>query len=191
MDLVKGGRGAIERMVEAYGFSTRQALCEQLGVSKSTLATRYMRDSFPSDWVIQCALETGVSLQWLATGEGVQFENLQTDVVALPKKKIIKGELFDSSFLLFDKAFLPSNYGEVCIIADGDVLYLSEKKFESIQDGKWIISFDNKVSVREITVLPSDRVRVEAGKSPFECSKNEIEYVYKVIGTFLFNGGSQ
>ncbi|MHC5175204.1 phage repressor protein CI [Serratia rhizosphaerae] len=191
MDLVKGGRGAIERMVEAYGFSTRQALCEQLGVSKSTLATRYMRDSFPSDWVIQCALDTGVSLQWLATGEGVQFENLQTDVVTLPKKKIIKGELFDSSFLFFDKAFLPANYGEVCIIADGDILYLSEKNFESIQDGKWIISFDNKVSVREITVLPSDRVRVEAGKSPFECSKNEIKYVYKVIGTFLFNGESQ
>ncbi|WP_262830710.1 helix-turn-helix domain containing protein [Klebsiella aerogenes] len=25
-------------MVEAYGFTTRQALCDQLGVSKSTMA---------------------------------------------------------------------------------------------------------------------------------------------------------
>lgn len=57
MDLDKGGRGAIERMVEVYRFTTRKALCEKLGVSKSTLATRYTRDSFPSDWVIQCALE--------------------------------------------------------------------------------------------------------------------------------------
>lgn len=189
MDLVKGGRGAIERMVEAYGFSTRQALCEQLGVSKSTLATRYMRDSFPSDWVIQCALETGVSLRWLTTGEGVQFENHQTDILTLPKKKLINGKLFDASFLMFDKAFLPPNYGEICIISDGDVFYLSEKNFDFVQDGKWVINFDDKISVREITVLPSDRVRVETGKSPFECSKSEITYVYKVIGTFLFNGG--
>lgn len=30
MNLEKGGRGAIERMVEAYGFKTRQALCDHL-----------------------------------------------------------------------------------------------------------------------------------------------------------------
>lgn len=34
MNLEKGGRGAIERMVEAYGFKTRQALCDHLGISK-------------------------------------------------------------------------------------------------------------------------------------------------------------
>lgn len=62
MNLEKGGRGAIERMVEAYGFKTRQALCDHLGISKSTLATRYMRDSFPAEWVIQCALETAPRL---------------------------------------------------------------------------------------------------------------------------------
>ena len=32
MNLEKGGRGAIERMVEAYGFKTRQALCDHLGI---------------------------------------------------------------------------------------------------------------------------------------------------------------
>lgn len=37
MNLEKGGLGAIERMVQAYGFETRQALCDHLGVSKSTL----------------------------------------------------------------------------------------------------------------------------------------------------------
>ncbi|WP_204579013.1 helix-turn-helix domain-containing protein, partial [Citrobacter cronae] len=26
--------------------------------SKSTMANRYLRDSFPAEWVIQCALET-------------------------------------------------------------------------------------------------------------------------------------
>lgn len=46
MDFNSGGKKAIERLVEAYGFGTRQALCDHLGVSKSTMATRYMRDIF-------------------------------------------------------------------------------------------------------------------------------------------------
>ncbi|MDA7147119.1 helix-turn-helix domain-containing protein, partial [Escherichia coli] len=35
-------------MVKAYGYKTRQALADHLGISKSTLATRYMRDIFPA-----------------------------------------------------------------------------------------------------------------------------------------------
>ncbi len=52
MDFSSGGKKVIERLVEAYGFSTRQASCDHLGVSKSTMATRYMRDIFPADWVL-------------------------------------------------------------------------------------------------------------------------------------------
>ena len=70
MDLRKGGKAAIERMLEAYGVTTKQALCERLGISSSTLANRYLRDTFPADYIIQCALETGVSLKWLVTGNG-------------------------------------------------------------------------------------------------------------------------
>lgn len=65
-----GGRDAINRLIKAYNFSSRQQLCDHLSVSKSTMANRYLRDSFPAKWVIQCALETGVSLFWLATGQG-------------------------------------------------------------------------------------------------------------------------
>lgn len=107
MNLEKGGREAIERMVEAYGYTTRQALCDHLGVSKSTLATRYMRDSFPAEWVIQCALETGASLKWLVSGEGVKFESNKSDVVIVPKKNLLDGKMLDASHLLFDKAFCP------------------------------------------------------------------------------------
>ncbi|WP_249824496.1 helix-turn-helix domain-containing protein, partial [Escherichia coli] len=31
MDFSSGGKKVIERLVEAYGFSTRQALCDHLG----------------------------------------------------------------------------------------------------------------------------------------------------------------
>lgn len=41
----KGGKEVIFRIVEAYGFSSRQALCNHLGVSQSTLANRSARDA--------------------------------------------------------------------------------------------------------------------------------------------------
>lgn len=65
----QGGKAAIERLEEAYGFTTRQALAEHLDVSKSTLANRYMRDTFPADWIIQCAFETDVPLNGLPLGK--------------------------------------------------------------------------------------------------------------------------
>nr|WP_320386307.1 helix-turn-helix domain-containing protein [Enterobacter sp. 170198] len=39
-----------------YDFITRQALCNRLGVSKSTMATQYMRDIFPTDWGLKCIM---------------------------------------------------------------------------------------------------------------------------------------
>lgn len=59
-----------------------------------------MRDSFPSDWVIQCALETEVYLNWLTTGKGVIFENQQSDIIKIPCQKIFDGKLFDYILLI-------------------------------------------------------------------------------------------
>ncbi|MDO1994297.1 helix-turn-helix domain-containing protein, partial [Escherichia coli] len=40
MNFKNGGQAVITRMLEAYGFKTRQALCEQFNVSASTMGTR-------------------------------------------------------------------------------------------------------------------------------------------------------
>ncbi|MEH8936669.1 helix-turn-helix transcriptional regulator, partial [Klebsiella pneumoniae] len=109
MNLEKGGRGAIERMVEAYGFKTRQALCDHLGISKSTLATRYMRDSFPAEWVIQCSLETGISLNWLTTGQGSKQGSHKANTKELEKHVLTNGSLRKDGSYVFDASFLPDN----------------------------------------------------------------------------------
>jgi len=90
MDFKTGGQKVIERLVEVYGFTTRQVLCDHLGVSKSTLATRYMRDLFPAEWVVQCALETGVELKWLTTGHGNMFNDRKSDIVEIENVVSIK-----------------------------------------------------------------------------------------------------
>ncbi|GGD11310.1 hypothetical protein GCM10011513_05950 [Franconibacter daqui] len=84
----QGGKAAIERLVEAYGFTTRQALADHLGVSKSMLANRYMRDTFPADWIIQCALEKGIPLRWLWTFEGPMWLDTKAQIIRLVKKSV-------------------------------------------------------------------------------------------------------
>lgn len=53
---------------ESLWFSSRQAFCNHLGISQSTMANRYARDTFPADWVVICSMETGVPVEWLAFG---------------------------------------------------------------------------------------------------------------------------
>nr|WP_247650257.1 helix-turn-helix domain-containing protein [Hafnia alvei] len=68
-----------------------------------------MRDSFPSDWVIQCALETGMYLRWIAFGAGPEQDVGDIDVSTLPKSKLINGKLQEDGFYLFDSLFFLKN----------------------------------------------------------------------------------
>lgn len=183
MDLVKGGRGAIERMMEAYGFGSRQALCEQLGVSKSTLATRYMRDSFPSDWVIQCALETGYSLQWLVTGIGRSSDDIESDIIELPRKKIIAGKLFESNKYFFDKAILPNEYKKLFCLDEESTNYILDETEDPVSDGKWLVNIDDCFYIKDITRIPGNRILVSSKESRFECLLEDIKFLARVVVT--------
>ncbi|HCC1321577.1 TPA: phage repressor protein CI, partial [Salmonella enterica subsp. enterica serovar Paratyphi C] len=171
MNFDTGGRGAIERMVEAYGFTTRQALSNRLGISKSTLANRYMRDSFPAEWVIQCCLETGVSLSWLVTGQGHMFDSRRTDIIELDKKKIIENTLYDCGFCIFDKVLLPSNVNKPVVINDNEINYICEFSFSNINDGFWLIDIDGNVSIKEIVNIPDDKIKIITNRNNFDCNK--------------------
>ncbi|MDU4002706.1 phage repressor protein CI [Pluralibacter gergoviae] len=174
MDFSTGGRGAIERMVEAYGFTTRQALCEQLGISKSSLATRYMRDSFPSDWVIQCSLETGISLQWLVNGTGPLKYDTTYDIAQLPHYKILDGALLNASFYYLDRSLIPDNIVTPILISSEDDLILSDFEVNELIDGKWLIEIEGKIGIRDIMLIPKGRVKVSNAQSSFECLIDDI-----------------
>ncbi|CAM7203184.1 MULTISPECIES: phage repressor protein CI [Enterobacter] len=181
MNLEKGGRGAIERMVEAYGFKTRQALCDHLGISKSTLATRYMRDSFPAEWVIQCALETNSSLSWLTTGQGAKESSHKENTVKLVKKHLSNGKLVDDGSYVFDIAFLPKNLRDPVVVIDGESNFICERDYGDIRDGHWVVGIDGDILLRTLTRLPGSRLHVEGGNRSFECAIADIEVIAKVV----------
>ncbi|CAI1619918.1 Bacteriophage CI repressor helix-turn-helix domain [Serratia marcescens] len=201
LDLDKGGRAAIERMIEAYGCGTKTALAELLGISKGTLSNRYLRDTFPADYVIQCALETGVSLEWLATGVGDRIDkaelqdevtvnpNVMSDVIVIPRKKIIDGNLYDSNFVIMDKTIIPSHINNALVINDDEVLYLAEQEIDDITDGTWLIEVEGKISIKNLIRVPIGKIRVlyTNGKLAFEASLHEVRPIAKCYFKVMAN----
>lgn len=181
MDFSSGGKKVIERLVEAYGFSTRQALCDHLGVSKSTMATRYMRDIFPADWVLQCAMETGTSLEWLSFGEGKKNNLTKHNVRALDKKILVNGKLEDSGSYIFDTSFLPENLNRPIVVSSENSELICDFDFDDVRDGKWLVNIDNELSFRKITRLPGGRIYVSNDHHSFECALIDLIIAAKVI----------
>ena len=179
----QGGKAAIQRLVEAYGFTTRQALADHLGVSKSTLANRYMRDTFPADWIIQCALDTGVSLRWLSTSEGPMRVDAKAQIISLVKQKISDGKLCEIGYLLFDLSLLPKDLEDISAIETEDATYLVKNNLDEINDGLWLISIDGIHSIRKLVRLPNNCVMLESKSSKIECNINDINIIAKVIMT--------
>ncbi|EPV8395065.1 TPA: phage repressor protein CI [Klebsiella aerogenes] len=180
MDFSSGGKRVIERLVEAYGFSTRQALCDHLGVSKSTMATRYMRDIFPADWVLQCAIETGSSLEWLSFGEGIPKDIAKLDYHILPKKVLNDGKLEDDGYYIFDKLFLPKALNKAVVVSAENSDFVCEMEFDDVRDGKWLVNIDGEISFRTLTRLPGSRVHVSSQNHSFECALTDIEVIAKI-----------
>lgn len=197
MDFKSGGQSVINRLLEAYGFKTRQALCEQLKVSTSTMGTRWMRDIFPADWVIQCSIETGASVEWLSFGKGEMFPNekensvkrishsaneqLLGDIMSVQRKKLIDGNIFDSNFYMLDKTMIPSHITKPVIVEDDGIEYVADQHFSEISDGTWLVEIEGLAGIKEIARIPVGRVHVtptEGGHS-FECGIDDIKPLAK------------
>ncbi|EMF8437225.1 phage repressor protein CI [Citrobacter freundii] len=185
MDFNNGGRKAIERLVEAYGFQTRQALADHLGVSKSTLATRYMRDIFPSDWVITCALQTGASLTWLVEGTGPIFDIEKSDILRIKKQIVTDGNLLDAGTVYFDKTILPQDIISPIILEVDKILYIADLSFNEIVDGQWLLSIDGKLSIRNVSRIPNNNIRVTKENITFDCSVEDLQFQAIIKKTFI------
>lgn len=183
IDPDRGGKAAIERLVEAYGFTTRQALADHLNVSKSTLANRYLRDTFPADWIIQCALDTKVDLAWLVNGVGPLKSSQNENLVTLNKFDLMDGLLCESGFLSLDRYLLPEKTSGLVFVSTAESHFVCDKEFIIVRDGKWLVKIDSEVSFRELTRLPKNKVFISGGSKEFECSIDDIEIIASVILT--------
>jgi len=176
-NLNQGGKAAIERLVEAYGFTTRQALADHLGVSKSTLANRYMRNTFPADWIIQCALETGVPLDWLVSGIGESVHKSTNEVFKLQKFCLTQGNLKEDGECVWDKNYISIKEDSLYIVVDEKRSYICDSNFNHVEDGKWLIDIDGQKTLRDIVLLSNSKIQVRYQDSTFVYNKNDITFI--------------
>ncbi|MDN0172176.1 phage repressor protein CI [Klebsiella pneumoniae] len=204
MSLIKagndsGGRDAINRLIKAYNFSSRQQLCEHLEVSKSTMANRYLRDSFPAEWVIQCALETGVSLLWLTTGQGDPGSNIDpkkninsvnsskvkplSELVSpeIDKATLNGGLLIDAGKAIIDSSILPSDSSNLLLVTTSGDSYLIDRNQTPPVNGTWLVDIDGIKSIVKLTRLPGNRLVVHQDDSSFECELDDIEVIGRAL----------
>lgn len=179
----EGGREAIERIMEAYGFTVRQQLADHLEISKSTLANRWMRDTFPFDWVILCAYETKASLKWLMTGNGPAFDPKESDLLSVSNIKLIEGVIHPALHTLFDMSFLKRDIKKPLQLIDGDSRYILETSFNDITDGLWLVEIDGSCSLKKISKIPSKKLKVIDQQVSFECGIDDIKPIGRVAMT--------
>lgn len=177
----------LDRICEAYGFSQKIQLANHFDIASSSLSNRYTRGAISYDFAAHCSLETGANLRWLLTGEGRKFENEklsdETSHISIQSFTISEGQLNTQGWVTIDRTFFPDGISDPYIVkADGKFHFMESKN--ALSDGTYLIDVDSSKSIRELTVLPGQKLHVSGGKIPFECSINDIKILNRVFAVY-------
>ncbi|CND81854.1 CI repressor [Yersinia intermedia] len=186
IDFSSGGAQVLDRIVTAYGFSSKIQLAQHFDIAGSSLSNRYKRDTFPSDFVVQCMAETGADLTWLVTGEGdIYGKEVESDTtLTIEKLKIVNGKLASDGILTLDQSFISRPVKQLQAVIDDHNIYLIDMAVTDLSDGKWLVDIEGNVSIRDLALIPVKRVHVTGGKVPFECDMSDIKGLGQVIGIY-------
>lgn len=176
--LSAGGRPVLRRILDAYGFQMQKDLGDLLDISSGTISTWVRRDFFPGDVVVTCALDTGVSLKWLATGQGEMYPapsaSQNEAVITIPKFRHESGELKEAGVWTLDPSLAPAATDSLRFIDGLHAGWLVDTAAQKIGNGRWVISIDDALDVFDVVRLPGGKVRLSNNAVDFECGVAEI-----------------
>ncbi|QLN46851.1 helix-turn-helix domain-containing protein [Klebsiella grimontii] len=171
-----GGKPVLRRILDAYGFTMQKELGDLLGISSGTISTWVRRDFFPGDVVVTCALDTGVSLEWLSTGKGQMREREEGSAseFSIEKYRLESGQLKDVGYWHPDPSMIPTNTHELVFIEGVNASWLVERSASNLANGRWLISIDGALDVFDVIRLPGSKVRLINKSAQFECAVSDI-----------------
>ncbi|MBJ9867769.1 phage repressor protein CI [Citrobacter koseri] len=176
----------LDRVLEAYGFTQKLQLAEHLGIASSSMSARYKRGGLPADIMLKCMAETGVTLEWLATGHGRKFEDEEVDILKMPRRKIVDGLIYDAGMYMLDKvSFLPGvplPTSPICVL-EGNNQFIVDTSFTEVYDDQWLVEIEGKTSIRTLTRIPIKKVRVSGVGMAFDCGIDDINVIGRVVLT--------
>ncbi|HEE4224580.1 TPA: phage repressor protein CI [Klebsiella pneumoniae] len=184
-----GGKEILQRIMQAYGFTMQKELGDHLDIPSGTMSAWVRREHFPGDVVIVCALDTGASLYWLATGNGGLYESNvtlpteQTALATIRKYRLENGELKKTGNWLADPSMIPDNHDGLMFVEGMGKSWLVDISANNIANGRWLISIDGAMDVFNVIRLPGNKVRLSNGSAEFECNLSDITPSGTVIFT--------
>lgn len=181
----QGGESAVQRLMQAYGFTMKKQLGDHLGAGTGTISTWVKRDYFPGEAIVRCALETGASLEWLASGVGEinRTSSLTRDGHYNERLKLIKhkslhrGELTNLDDVYFDSNIIEIINENVFLLSCIDKHYFIENYAFKSSEGKWLLQKADIFSISEIEVAPDEKYLIDGVLWP----KKEISLIGVVI----------
>lgn len=178
----------LDRVVDAYGFTSKLQLADHFDMASSSLSARFKRGIFPADMVVRCVAETGASLEWLATGQGRKFDNEEIDILRMPRRKIVDGLIYEAGMYMLDKvSFLPGKplpTSPLCVL-EGNNQFIVDTSFTEVYDDQWLVEVEGKTSIRTLTRIPIQKVRVSGVGMAFDCSIDDIKIIGRVVLTII------
>lgn len=189
LDELEGGKAVLTRMLQAYGFSMQKELGDLYGLSSGTISTWVRRDYFPGDVVVACALDTGVSLRWLATGKGNMQDapsagsSASASVLQLKKLRLRGGALEEEGVWVADPSLLDGSLAEPAYIVKGNHSWIIDLGSTIPGNGRWLLNIDGDVDVYDVARIPGNRIKVTRQDSHFECGVEEVMALGQVFIT--------
>lgn len=175
-----GGKEILQRIMQAYGFTMQKELGDHLDIPSGTMSAWVRREHFPGDVVIVCALDTGASLYWLATGNGGLYESNvtlpteQTALATIRKYRLENGELKKIGNWLADPSMIPDNHDGLMFVEGMGKSWLVDISAKNIANGRWLISIDGAMDVFNVIRLPGNKIRLSNDSAEFECNLSDI-----------------
>ena len=183
-----GGKLVLSRIMDAYGFTLQKQLCDLLNISSGTVSTWVRRNYFPGDVVVICALDTGVALQWLATGRGTQEieSKIIKNIDTIDKKTLNAGVLIDAGAWKSDLSFLNKRPLSPVFVNSDFGSWLVDAGVNDISNGRWLLGVDGKYDIYDVVILPGKKISVTKTKSSFICGIDEVEMIGKLTLTINY-----
>ncbi|MDC9821991.1 helix-turn-helix domain-containing protein [Pectobacterium polonicum] len=189
MVLSAGGKPILRRMLDAYGFEMQKELGDRFNLSSGTISSWVRRDFFPGDIVVTCALETGVSLRWLVTGQGDMKGEAafslpaNENVTDIPKYQLLSGELKSVGSWACDKALIPASVSSPAFVDGTKHSWVIDRDAKTLSNGRWFVDLDGAIDVCDIARLPGNKIKVSSSSAQFDCDVSDVKPVGLVFLT--------
>lgn len=177
------GKEFTEIMKEVTESGTYLKMADVFGVPRTTINTWNTHDRTAFELIVRTHLALGVSVRYMALGEGEPFEGKKVPVNAIPTFRISSGILEEQDKTSLDDGTL-ALYGleikKTQIIIQDDQRCFVNTADTHATSGRYLIDIDGSCSINQIQKLPGKKLALSFGESTIDVAEDDIKVLGRV-----------